>query len=70
MFGKKSIHANKSNLFFRAIVEKLLEMNMHDVLVANDQLKWSMANRLVLEGFSGSQYIFLFLVCKFACFND
>lgn len=35
----------------RSIVFDLLEKNMHDVLLSNDQLKWSMANKLVLNGF-------------------
>ena len=33
------------------VVRTLLESNMHDVMMSNDQLKWSQKNRLAFDGF-------------------
>jgi hypothetical protein len=37
----------------RSIVDKCLALNMHDVLLSNDQLKWSMQTGKVLTNFIG-----------------
>ena len=37
----------------RSVVDKLLQTGMHDVMLANDQLKWSIGNGLVFEHFTG-----------------
>lgn len=38
----------------RGIVDKLLLMDMHEVLYHNDQLRWSMEHNLVMQGFIGN----------------
>ena len=37
----------------RDAVDQLLRSDMHDVMLANDQLMWSMRSGLVLTGFTG-----------------
>lgn len=41
----------------RRAVDQLLHSDMHDVMLANDQLKWSMRNNLVLAGFTGAKVV-------------
>ena len=43
----------------RSVVDKLLQTGMHDVMLANDQLKWSIGSGFVFEHFTGKSTPFL-----------